>query len=118
MKVKNSKSDVLSSDLVSSWPYYSNTSSVPQEYTDQVKAGSGMRLVLPIFAVGGGAKIMAWDGTSWSTLAEQNVIQPGLTAARPSSPVMGQMFFDSGLSPSKAIIWNGSAWVNMDGTSL
>lgn len=37
---------------------------------------------------------------------------------RPPKPHIGEMFFDTSLSPSKYICWNGSNWVNLDGTSL
>jgi len=47
-----------------------------------------------------------------------NKIQHGTTANRPSSPEIGQMYFDTDLSPPRAIIFNGTAWVNIDGTTL
>jgi len=43
--------------------------------------------------------------------------QSGNTASRPTSKlVIGQTFFDTQLG--KMIVWNGSNWVNMDGTPL
>lgn len=40
----------------------------------------------------------------------------GTTANRPGTPCVGQEYFDTTLG--KKIVWNGSAWVNMDGTAL
>ena len=40
----------------------------------------------------------------------------GASSARPSSPWKGMMFFDETLG--KMIVYNGTAWVNMDGTPL
>ena len=47
---------------------------------------------------------------------EKFILPSGATADRPSAPVAGQAFFDTDLA--KAIIYNGSAWVNFDGTVL
>ncbi|MGD9580682.1 MAG: hypothetical protein AB7V50_04875 [Vampirovibrionia bacterium] len=38
------------------------------------------------------------------------------TANRPSTPVTGQQYFDTTLA--KMIVWNGTAWVNFNGTAL
>jgi len=38
------------------------------------------------------------------------------TANRPTNPTTGQMFFDTTLS--KCIVYNGTAWVNVDGSAL
>lgn len=40
----------------------------------------------------------------------------GATSARPASPATGQTFFDTTLG--KMIVYNGTAWVNMDGSAL
>ena len=40
----------------------------------------------------------------------------GSTAERPYLPIAGQLYFDTTLH--KQIVYNGSAWVNVDGTSL
>ena len=47
---------------------------------------------------------------------EKGILPSGATVDRPSSPVIGQSFFDTDLG--KAIIYNGSNWINFDGTSL
>lgn len=47
---------------------------------------------------------------------EKNIFPSGGSIDRPAAPVVGQAFFDTDLS--KAIIYNGSAWVNFDGTAL
>ena len=47
-----------------------------------------------------------------------NKVQHGTTANRPSSPETGQLYFDTTLSPTRLIVYNGSAWVNVDGTAL
>ena len=44
------------------------------------------------------------------------ILPSGATVDRPSAPLVGQAFFDTDLA--KAIIYNGSAWVNFDGTVL
>jgi hypothetical protein len=38
------------------------------------------------------------------------------TAERPTEPFEGSIIYDSTLQ--KCILWNGTAWVNLDGTSL
>ena len=40
----------------------------------------------------------------------------GGSTARPSSPIVGQLYYDSGLG--KTILYNGTLWVNVDGSSL
>lgn len=49
-------------------------------------------------------------------LETKTVLPSGETADRPSAPEVGQAFFDTTLG--KAIIYNGSAWVNFDGSAL
>lgn len=51
-----------------------------------------------------------------SMLENEAVVPSGITSDRPSDPVVGQAFFDTTLG--KVIIYNGSAWVNFDGTTL
>lgn len=53
------------------------------------------------------------DGKNWSYLQE---VSTGNTANRPVTTKVGFMYFDTQLS--KYICWNGTAWVNLDGTSL
>lgn len=58
-----------------------------------------------------------WIKTSsgWVAITQQ---QSGTTSNRPSSPVVGQTYFDTSLSPNKMIVYNGTDWVNLDGTAL
>lgn len=51
-----------------------------------------------------------------TTLTQDAVKTSGATSARPASPATGQTFFDTTLG--KMIVYNGTAWVNMDGTAL
>jgi len=51
-----------------------------------------------------------------SMLESETVLPSGATVDRPADPAVGQAFFDATLG--KAIIYNGSSWVNFDGTSL
>lgn len=51
-----------------------------------------------------------------SMLESESIIPSGITADRPSDPSVGQAFLDTTLG--KVIVYNGSAWVNFDGTSL
>ncbi|MEW5821019.1 MAG: hypothetical protein AB1782_12580, partial [Cyanobacteriota bacterium] len=44
------------------------------------------------------------------------IVQANTTVNRPGSPSTGQTFFDIDLA--KMIVYNGTAWVNMDGTAL
>ena len=53
-----------------------------------------------------------------STGATELSIKSGATANRPAAPKIGTLFFDISLSPARLIIFNGSAWVNVDGTAL
>lgn len=41
---------------------------------------------------------------------------PHTTASRPTTPSEGAVIYDSTLK--KCILYNGTAWVNLDGTSL
>lgn len=47
---------------------------------------------------------------------EKSIIPSGATIDRPSEPSIGQSFFDTDLG--KAIIYNGSSWVNFDGSPI
>lgn len=42
----------------------------------------------------------------------------GNTASRPGSPLTGQMYFDTEISPAKPIWYNGTAWVDATGTTV
>lgn len=42
----------------------------------------------------------------------------GSGATRPASPVVGQNFFDTNLSPARPIWYNGTAWVDSAGTAV
>lgn len=53
------------------------------------------------------------DGESWSYLQE---VSTGNTANRPVTTKVGFMYFDTQLS--KYICWNGTTWVNLDGSAL
>lgn len=55
-----------------------------------------------------------WDGDKWIQLT----IQSGITNLRPnlSNTEVGYQYFDTSLG--KYICWNGTAWVNLDGTAL
>lgn len=53
------------------------------------------------------------DGKSWSYLQE---VSTGNTANRPVTTKVGFMYFDTQLS--KYICWNGTTWVNLDGSAL
>lgn len=55
------------------------------------------------------------DGTGLNA-RNINTVQNGATGSRPSSPETGQLYFDTTLS--KLIVYNGTAWVNVDGTAL
>lgn len=57
----------------------------------------------------GGVLSIAKGGTSVSLLG-------GATGSRPGSPSIGNTYYDSTLG--KLIVYNGAAWVNVDGTSL
>lgn len=45
-------------------------------------------------------------------------VQNGNTAGRPASPITGQIYFDTTLSPAKPIWYNGTAWVDATGTAV
>jgi hypothetical protein len=62
-------------------------------------------------------QILVSDGTSMNA-TNRNVHQGGTTAQRPSSPAAGQVYFDTTLDPKQLILYNGTAWVNTDGTAL
>ena len=43
-------------------------------------------------------------------------LESGTTSLRPFEPFIGQEYFDTTIK--KKIVWNGTAWVNLDGTNL
>lgn len=53
------------------------------------------------------------NGSNWRYLQETGI---GTTANRPTEVNAGFQYFDTSLS--KYICWNGTAWVNLDGTPL
>jgi hypothetical protein len=109
------KMDFLNDSHV--YDFYLHTSEVPSSHTDALAVNGGKMLVTPV--IGTPNKIMGYDGSNWATLAESNVrLAMDAGSTRPPNPVAGQMFLDTTLSPIRAIVWNVSAWVNMDGTSL
>ena len=57
-----------------------------------------------------------YDGSAWKTLFKD--YGKGATNSRPTLTTTNEGFeyYDSTLK--KKILWNGSAWVNMDGSSL
>lgn len=70
--------------------------------------------------VGGNVNItvngLKMAGTTRLTTAGGVIVQANTTANRPGSPAIGQIYFDT--NAGKMIVYNGSAWVNMDGTAL
>ena len=66
------------------------------------------------FAVGGDDKII-FDNTGAFFNLPIN-FPPYTTAKRPTSVGEGTVIYDSTLK--KCILWNGTAWVNLDGTPL
>lgn len=46
----------------------------------------------------------------------QRRVSAGTTLQRPVHPVRGFIYFDSTLD--KTIVWDGAAWVNLDGSAL
>ena len=63
------------------------------------------------------ARVQRWNGSQWEVLC---LLNKGETTSRPTSSLTandaGFQFFDTDLG--KMIVWNGTAWVNMDGTAL
>lgn len=49
-------------------------------------------------------------------MTTQRRVSAGTTAQRPVHPSTGFIYFDSTLD--KAIVWDGVAWVNLDGSAL
>ena len=64
--------------------------------------------------------IFIWDGTKWSDSFGESFFNKknGTTEERPNlnSTNEGFTFYDATLK--KKILWNGTAWVNVDGTAL
>lgn len=87
---------------------------VPKKYVDsiqifQVKDANDIALLDQEALVSDGSQMNARN---------INKVQHGTTANRPSSPETGQLYFDTDLSPARLIVYNGTAWVNVDGTAL
>ena len=88
-------------DCGSSYYYYNNDSiSLPYNYSQNLNNTFPRSL-----------KFISRGGNSHAK-------NPIFGDTRPPKPHIGEMFFDTSLSPSKYICWNGSNWVNLDGTSL
>lgn len=56
-----------------------------------------------------------YHNNNW-IIPAQGLLSNNTTANRPTNPTTGQMFFDTTLS--KCIVYNGTAWVNVDGSTL
>ena len=82
-------------------------------YSDEASNQRGL-LKIDIKKSGSYSTAVTIDSTGATKL---NIISGG-TASRPTSPTVGAMYLDTDLSPPRLIIYNGSAWVNTDGTSL
>ena len=71
-------------------------------------------------ADGTGSVISVYDedvtATKGTITIKNLVINSGATAERPPSPTNGMIFYDTTLV--KLIFWNGSAWVNLNGSAL
>lgn len=109
------KEDVLNIGQATAWPYYANLADVPQEWKDEVKAGSIFRLMVLSTAVQSGVQVSglySWDGVTWRTAAQTNNlnIEHGTTAQRPTNNLgEGRVYFDKTLN--KQIYYNGVGWV-------
>lgn len=65
------------------------------------------------------ARFMYWDGDSWEQLATYHErtanpkmhVTAGTTAQRPSTPLTGQLYYDTTLA--RYVQYSGSAWVNV-----
>ena len=87
---------------------------VPLDATLTVSDTTGAGSVVSVLSNGESKHIKEYDG------AESGVLRSGDTASRPSGDkiYIGFMYFDTSLSPAKMIVWNGTSWVNLDGTAL
>jgi hypothetical protein len=54
----------------------------------------------------------SWDGSAWTAIPVAS--QEGGTSDRPSSPGIGQLFFDTDISV--ALIWDGTRWTTVSGS--
>ena len=54
----------------------------------------------------------AWTGAAWTPIPV--IIPNGTTAQRPTSPTIGQEYYDTDIDV--AIVYNGSAWVTLAGS--
>ncbi len=73
-----------------------------------------------------GNRINVWNGTSWviaqdseavkATVAQKNKTTYGAT--QPSSPVMGDIWFDTNTGINYFKVYNGSAWVRMKDSDI
>ena len=65
-------------------------------------------------------KLLFFNGTYWvDALGFKCALKKGNTSSRPSfldANDAGYLYFDTSLS--KLVVWNGSAWTNLDGTAL
>lgn len=61
-------------------------------------------------------KFLFYNGSSWKTLLDQDSIQSGITAKRPTEVQQGFFYFDTTLN--KPIWWTGTKWVDATGADV
>lgn len=102
LAVKKSKKDVL---------YYQNIHVGAERLSTPIKGYS--MLDTSIFP----PREIWWDGAKWidsnGNKANSSI---GTTALRPTDANIGYLYYDTTLK--KYIVWNGTEWTNMDGSSL
>lgn len=91
-------------------------------YTNNVMRGtimsSGRWWIGPTLADDGANRMQINGGLRVFGGTITGAVQNGNTAARPATPALGQMYFDTQLSPAKPIWYNGTNWVDATGATV
>lgn len=117
MFVKNSKNDLLTNKMISLWPFYLSTSSVPDLYKEQVNSKDGYHLL--VLATDDDTQengIYAWNGSSWAVFGQPNEdyhVPSGTSDDRPIDAPVGDLFFDT--DDNTLQVYDGTHWLRGGG---
>lgn len=83
-----------------------------------ITVGGGSNIILPpgITKIVGGVELVGHGTRAWGEGYAQNTVdltQQFASATAPIAPILGQLWYDVGVSLTK--VWNGSSWVQVGG---
>lgn len=90
--------------------------------TDKITGGDSGGILLQVednlISLDDGALYVEAEAGFYENVSMSKLLTIGryTTAGRPTEPFEGSIIYDNTLK--KCILWNGTAWVNLDGTAL